>query len=273
MALWQDGNVVTEDGKLHYYRTGGQKPPILLLHGFLDNGLCWTRVAEALESEYDVIMPDARGHGNSSDYPPIKFSLKEMAIDLIKIIQKLGLKTPILLGHSMGAFVAAYTAASVPPLVGKIILEDPEWDDKSLNTTKEDRMAKAEATRNRVRGWKSQTPQQLVTEYRRSQPVNWHKTEYATWSDAKLLVSPNATGYISADPVPLTDIVSKIICPALLITGDPQEGAYIDTADSQKIITANPRIQVAQIAGAGHDVHRDKFDPYMQAVKQFLGNS
>ena len=51
---------------IHYTRTGGKKPPLILLHGLMTNGACWTPVARDLEGEYDVIMPDARGHGKSS---------------------------------------------------------------------------------------------------------------------------------------------------------------------------------------------------------------
>ena len=39
--------------------------PLILLHGLTDNGLCWNQIPMLLEVEYDVIMPDARGHGVS----------------------------------------------------------------------------------------------------------------------------------------------------------------------------------------------------------------
>jgi pimeloyl-ACP methyl ester carboxylesterase len=50
---------------IHYLRTGGCKPPLVLLHGLTGSGACWIPLARALEGEYDVLMPDARGHGNS----------------------------------------------------------------------------------------------------------------------------------------------------------------------------------------------------------------
>ncbi len=273
MALWQDGDVAIEEGKLHYYRTGGNKPPLILLHGITDSGLCWTRVAESLESEFDIIMPDARGHGLSADFPPTKFTLKDMAIDLIKIIQKLGLKELTIMGHSMGARVAAYICAAAPPLTKRLILEDPEWGEKVFNLTHEERLAKAENLRNRIRAWRNMTPQQLVVEFRRGQSINWHRTEYATWGDAKTQVSPNAVGVLQADMLPLTEIVPKICCPTLLLTGDADMGAKIDAQSAKAIAQMNPKIQLVHIAGAGHDIHRDKFDAYMQAVKEFISKS
>ena len=74
MTGWMDGYVKSNGIRIHYYRTGGDKPPLVLNHGAMDDGLCWTRVARVLEQDYDVIMLDARGHGLSDsgqgDYRP-----------------------------------------------------------------------------------------------------------------------------------------------------------------------------------------------------------
>src|SRR5258706_11479788 len=63
---WQSGSVETaKDVHIHYLRTGGTKPPVILLHGFQTAGITWMRTAEALVG-YDVTLPDFRGHGLSS---------------------------------------------------------------------------------------------------------------------------------------------------------------------------------------------------------------
>jgi len=81
MSAWQSGEVEANGIRLHYTRTGGAKPPVVLAHGFSDDGLCWTPVAEALAPEYDVIMVDARGHGRSSA-PEQGYSATIQAADL-----------------------------------------------------------------------------------------------------------------------------------------------------------------------------------------------
>src|SRR5450432_3989349 len=110
MSTWSDSYISANDISLHYYRTGGDKPPIVLLHGFTDSALCWTPVARVLEPDYDVIMVDTRGHG-LSEGPTTGFSMQLLADDTFGFIQALGLRQPLLLGHSMGAATAAVVAA------------------------------------------------------------------------------------------------------------------------------------------------------------------
>ncbi|MCA6319719.1 alpha/beta fold hydrolase, partial [Phenylobacterium sp.] len=69
-ADWIPGEVAVSGGQLAYHRTGGDGPPLVLSHGLTDNGLCWTRLAEALAPDFDIIMLDARGHGASSRVGP-----------------------------------------------------------------------------------------------------------------------------------------------------------------------------------------------------------
>src|ERR671936_61945 len=102
MTEWFSGEVSANGIRMHYSRTGGDTPPLVLAHGATDDGLCWTRLARALEPEYDVIMPDARGHGRS-DAPPSGYSSADHAQDLAGLIRALGLATPAVGGHSMGA--------------------------------------------------------------------------------------------------------------------------------------------------------------------------
>lgn len=60
MADWSDHDLTINGMTIHYYRTGQRgKPPVVLLHGYSDSGLAWTRLANDLAPDYDLIMPDA----------------------------------------------------------------------------------------------------------------------------------------------------------------------------------------------------------------------
>lgn len=80
MNRWESAICHVNGIPLHYLITGGDKPARVLLHGLAANGACWTGLAHSLESEYDFIMPDARGHGQSGA-PEHGYRYEELAND------------------------------------------------------------------------------------------------------------------------------------------------------------------------------------------------
>src|SRR2546430_602797 len=96
---WSEGDVFANSIRQHYYRTGGEKPPLLLLHGFNEYGLTWLRVAKELERDYDIIMLDARGHGHS-DGIASGFSTTLLVEDIVSVIYELKLDCRRIIGLS-----------------------------------------------------------------------------------------------------------------------------------------------------------------------------
>lgn len=90
MTRWTTGVCQANGINIHYLRTGGDKTPIVFLHRLMTNGACWTSLVRALEEDYDVIMPDARGHGNSSA-PEQGYSYDNLASDVELLIEAIGL--------------------------------------------------------------------------------------------------------------------------------------------------------------------------------------
>ena len=130
---WTDGVCRANGINIHYLRTGGNKPAIIALHGLAGNGTCWSPLARALEQHYDIIMPDARGHGMSSA-PLYGYTYQDHANDVIELIRTLGIKSPYLLGHSMGGMTATMVANRLGSAISGILLADPtfishEWQD------------------------------------------------------------------------------------------------------------------------------------------------
>lgn len=124
MLKYNEGNLKIDGINIHYYRTGGNKPPFILLHGATDNGLCWTPLAELLAVKYDVIMPDAQGHGLSDRLDPA-FTFESHTHQVAGLARELGIKKPLIMGHSMGADTAVNIVIEYPSLPRAIVLEDP----------------------------------------------------------------------------------------------------------------------------------------------------
>jgi pimeloyl-ACP methyl ester carboxylesterase len=110
---WTEG---TTSRGIHYYRTGGPKPALLLLHGFMMSGLSWLRLAKVLEQNYELVMPDLRAHGRSVGVEQ-GYTIELQTEDMANLIRELGLDKPAVIGHSNGAMLATYLAAFHPHLL------------------------------------------------------------------------------------------------------------------------------------------------------------
>lgn len=253
---------------LHLTRTGGDKPPLVLLHGITDNGLCWTRVAHELEDDYDVVMPDCRGHGQSHA-PETGYTVEALAGDVAGLIQALGLDHPALLGHSMGGETAAVTAARYPDLVRAILLEDPPWRDEGARLSAHDRAMMAAEWRSSIHARHEMSLAELV-ELAGMENPGWDAAEVGPWAESKRQVNPNVVGYVSSTRPDWRTIAGQIQCPGLLITGDPRQGSIVTADVARTASQVWPLLHVAHIAGAGHSIRRDRFDDYMNVVRDFL---
>jgi N-formylmaleamate deformylase len=225
-------------------------------------------VRAALEPDYDLILLDARWHGLSD--APAAGGHDEMPNDVAGVIEALGLKKPGLIGHSMGAMAAARTAARFPHLVGFVVLEDPAW--RYPEETPEQRSAFLQQGRQRTIDRRSMTTEQMIAYSLRDNPglALWDKSEFAGWSDAKRHVSEWLHESLGDDMFRYTDIVPKIVCPALLLRSDPAKGGIVNDESARIVHELNPRIEIVQIAGAGHNIRREQFDQYIAAVTEFL---
>jgi pimeloyl-ACP methyl ester carboxylesterase len=267
MSEWFSGDVVVNGVKIHYHRTGGDKPPVVLAHGITDSGLCWTRLAQALEGEYDLVMYDARGHG-LSDAPEAGYTPRDHAVDIAGLVAALGLGRPALIGHSMGAGNVAMMVATYPDLARCAILEDPPW---RMAYDPKGRADAVKAWRADVITRKSRTREEILAEGRAQRP-GWAEVEWQPWADAKLRANLAVLDWVDSQ-VPATawhDVVRKIACPVLVITADPELGAIVSPEVAREATKLNGNLQIAHIPGAGHNIRREQFEPYVGAVRAFL---
>jgi len=271
MADWTTGYVEGSDGlRFHYARTGGGGPPVVLAHGFSDDGSCWTPVARALAPEYDVVMVDARGHG-LSDAPEAGYGVDELAADLRGVIGALGLRRPAILGHSMGGATTLVLAGTYPDIPGAILIEDAGARNLSAGArpdTEADRKRR-ERMRAWVTGLKGKSREELIAG-QRAQTPHWSDDELGPWADSKMRLSPNVLGRQDAPPVDWPALLPAIACPALLVTADPARGAMVTPNGARDLKALVPQLAVAHVADAGHSIRRDRFDRYMEVVRDFL---
>ncbi len=278
MNHWSDGFVNVNGMQIHYYRTGGEKPPVVINHGAGDDGLCWTRVALELEKDYDLILPDARGHGKSASGRG-DYSSRARVADLVGLIQALKLERPVVGGHSMGADTSLHLAVEHPDLVRGIFLEDPpiilpgETFNTGGKTFKMEDLGKMMARFMRLFKW---MPRFIAVRLARKNSPTYPETEIQPWVDSKRRVSSDfldslgSLDMLVADPIAIFQAISL---PILLFTGDKEKMSIVSQETARQIVTANPRVQLVHLNGASHDIRRTRFDGYLPALQKFLAET
>jgi N-formylmaleamate deformylase len=274
---WSKSSEKINGIEIHYYRTGGGKPQVVLNHGAGDDGTCWTRVAIELQSDYDVIMVDARGHGLSSSGDGA-YNAGSRAQDLAGLILALNLDQPVVGGHSMGADTAIHLAVNFPELVSGLFLEDPpialpgipvfggEMGEKYAHPGR--MMA------NIFRVFKvlplfigKPLARRMMTTSPRDEIIPWLNSKKRLSNDFLKSLKESS---LSDHSTPI-DMIKSIKIPVLLIIGDREKGAIVSTDVADDLSGAMPDLRVVHLAGASHDIRRERFGGYIQAVREFLG--
>ncbi len=261
MTRWTTGTCAANGISMHYLRTGGDKPSLVLLHGLMTSGACWTPLARDLEEDYDIIMLDARGHGNSS-FPSLGYCYNTLANDVLSFIEALRLDSPVLLGHSMGGMTAAVVASQNPKRLQGLILVDPTFltaqrqrevyesdvlaqHRRVLNLSKEDFLAEA-----RIRN-----------SHRSSELIELMvQARFQTSIHAFEVLMPPNPDYIQ--------LISSLDIPSLLVIGGVR--ALVSSVMASELAALNQHLEVVQIEEAGHGIPYDHPERLSVVVKSFL---
>jgi pimeloyl-ACP methyl ester carboxylesterase len=122
------------------YARRGKGTPLMLIHGFPLDHTSWDEAAALLENQFDIILPDLRGFGQSTTVAT-PYSMSDIADDLAGLLDHLGIKKIALAGHSMGGYVALAFAKKYPQRVSGLglvssqaVADSPEGKDRRYKT-------------------------------------------------------------------------------------------------------------------------------------------
>ncbi|MBL8056426.1 MAG: alpha/beta hydrolase [Anaerolineales bacterium] len=253
--------------RLHVYRSGAARPPLVFAHGFTDNGLCYLPFAEQLADDFEIILYDSRGHGRS-EAPRRPGTVLDRAQDLAGLVSALGLRQPGLVGHSMGAVTVALYAGLYPHLPGRIVLEDPPPFRVMASRTEAEQAAR--------RGWRDaaaadqQKSLEALIALSRQRDPGWAEPERRPWAQARHEFHLSIFDEGPVDPDQADRIVAQITCPTLIVTAAVERGALYPPAAADQLAASLPQGRHAQVADAGHSIRRDQPAAFLQVVREFL---
>jgi len=230
------------DGINIAYDRRGSGPSLVLIHGYPLDHTIWDEVAPLLEADFDLIIPDLRGFGES-DVMEADDSMIGFASDIAGLLTHLKIKNAFLAGHSMGGYVALAFAREYPErvdglgLVSSQVLADPP-------DRREARYATAQQVLQHGMGEvvESMTPK-LSADARIQESMR------------KLMSKQRPLGTYSAltamaDRLDSSDLLVTFKYPVVLVHGDAD--ALIPIERAREVKMAVPHAHLVELAGVGH---------------------
>ena len=289
---WQVGDITANGITQRYYRTGGAKPPLVLLHGIMEGALAWLPTARVLEAEYDVVMLDARAHGHSGRVEG-DFGSDTLAEDVVGALQCLGLSGVRLLGFSLGATTAAWVADRHPELVHSLVLAGLAKSGSS-DASGESGTAGAIGDAPGYQAWLSAYTAWLeglkgqihaqrmlsgLTQLPPGAPLP-QEEEYVAWIencallDLELVRMSGKLWSRLGPTVAATDAaIARLACTTLIMKsgfGQYSSGA-LELREERGAVPGRLNITVLHFENTGHVIYRDRFDAFVEQVRAFFG--
>lgn len=241
---------------------GGDGTPVVLLHGLAGHAREWDSTAEWLTHTHRVVAIEARGHGRSERVPADR-SPAAFVADAAFWIERLALAPAVVAGQSLGGLTALLLAARRPALVRAVVVAEA--------TPAEDPSAVAI-----VRRWLASWPVPFPaasdaleffggdTLWARSWTAGLEARPGGLWPafDGDVLLDALAQASAGAH----WDEWARVTAPALVVRAE--DGVPPDQA--LRMIDALPGSRLAEIAGAGHDLHLDQPLRWRAVLSDFL---
>jgi N-formylmaleamate deformylase len=257
--------IAAGDLRLHVLEYAGDGPAVVIVPGITSPAISWEFVAEQLAPDYHVFALDNRGRG-LSDHPESGYALRDYADDLAAVIEGLGLERPALIGHSMGARIVTVLAATRPELAGPLVVADPPMSGPGRDPYP----MTEEQFRQQLRDVNAGTV--TLDDIRRSYPrwddeacrlrIEW----LGTCSEVAVVESHRS--FESEDIVPY---LRQLQPPALFLYGG--ESPMVTAESVREVAAANPRLELAGVAGAGHMLPWDELQGFLEPVREFLART
>lgn len=276
--------------RLHYVDWGNESKPLLLLvHGGRDHARSWDWVARELRHDWHVVVPDLRGHGDSAWAVGSTYALSDFVLDLAQLIEALDESPVTIVAHSLGGAVSLQYAGVFPEKVAKLVAIEGLGPPPDVLA----RMRDVPGWK-RLRDWVEQMQSLAGRRLRQYPSIDaaakrmLEENPFLSEEQARHLtihgVARNEDGTytwkfdnytrgfgparFSEDEI--IELRRRISCPVLLVRGT-ESWASDPAVDGRDAPFQDAR--VANIEGAGHWAHHDRFDEFMRVVRAFLAGT
>jgi len=252
-----------------FFRRFGRRglTPALIAHGLSYFSWDWREVGQNLATDREVVSIDMRGFGDSEWSPKKDYSVPTMGEDIVHVLDHLGWKRAVLIGHSMGGRSTTYVAARHQELVAGLAL---------IDYTPENAVAGSK----RVTQIVANTPDRFASiDEAMKYFGQTNRERFETY------LKPDSGGYVlKRDPyfrdqfraaerpklgVDMWQLIGQVRCPILSMRGSRSDMYAPETRDKMK--AANPRLIAVEVE-AGHDIAGENRAGFLNALRPFLAS-
>ncbi len=269
-------NIVLRQLRFHFLEWGApDAPPIVLLHGGHQSAHSWDLVSLHLAQNYRVLALDQRGHGDSEWARDVEYSNHNMAQDAEAFIAAMGLRKPILMGHSMGArnsmilarhdhsYLRAMVVVDVGPevsergraAIGGFVQANQEFDDLE------------HFVRN-VRQYDPYRPREHIERTVKYNMLQRADGKFVSKCDSNPRRLGILRGNSPQDTVSLDD-VRLYNLPVMVVRGENSNILEPDAAE--RFRDALPNGTLVTVPNCGHNVHGQNTKGFLGAIGGFFG--
>ena len=268
---------ITINGLIIHYRDWGEShlPPLVILHGAGNaHSRTWDHVAAALTDRYRVIVPDLRGHGESSWVPVPQYTWQLFRDDALRLMDALGLSQVVLCGHSLGGRVAYMLASQHPERVTRLVIVEADPVDPQVREG--DPRIEVYAT----------IEEAVIEAYKRQPYADKdtlrHETEHGlkqlddgrwTWRMDPAIYVALWRGQLNPGTKLEWPALAQIQCPTALIAGAHslmKGGSMQIPGIAEKMAGAIPNCTLIEIPDASHDLPNENPTRFISALRAYL---
>ncbi len=254
-----------------YYKLTGKGPPLVFIHGILGFWRNFYSVSQAFTATHSCLLYDQRGHGQSIHQAP--YTAEQLSQDLKGLLEILKWDKAVLVGHSLGGYVACQFARRYPGCVSKMVVVDTSpWP--------------LEEQKNRIKNillaLPASFPDRLSAREFFKQPAQTNMFSKSMADFLMASLTKNFQGPVHfmfdrqgllrlLDSVRENDtpsLIQALQAPALVLRGE--RSTHFLRSDFEKALKLNPLIVGKEIKNSGHWLHYDQPQAFVKALKEFL---
>ena len=250
-----------------------EAPAVVLLHGFLGSAGDWNHIAGALSEEFLCVTPDLPGHGGSIGLPDDAYNFGGAARAVTGLMDGLGVRRATVAGYSMGGRLALYLALRHPERCAGLFLESASPGIEDVDERAARRGADEERARwletgdfeEFLRGWYRQP---LFASLVRREGMVEALIE-ARRRNAPRELARSLRGMGTGSQPSLWGEVSGLRVQTLATSGELDEKF---AGIARRMAGLYPKMRVALIPGAGHNVHLETPEEYIMLLRNAVGS-